>query len=231
MAAGRTTALRALLVERFPDAVALPDRSVRPVPTGIGEFDRILPNGGLPRGRMVAWQRQAGGATALLRAACSGLLSRGERVAWIDGANTLGAHWTDGPIVVRPDGPELALRAAEILLRSGGLALVVLTGVDPDQSQMLRLSRMVHEGEGAFVALTERTLTASLRIVSSYLPDRYRWALGPFGEVAAVEAVAVRIEARAPGWSADTVLFLPARFHDLRLSLEPGLADRRGLVD
>jgi hypothetical protein len=134
-------------------------------------------------------------------------------------------------MVVRPDNLELALRAAEILLRSGGLSLVVLTGVDPDQTQMLRLSRMVHEGQGAFVALTDRTLTASLQIVSSFLPDRYRWMLGPFGEVAAIESVAVRVEARSPGWRAQTMLFLPALAHDLRLSLEPGLADRRGLVD
>jgi hypothetical protein len=231
MAAARSSALRALLIERFPDAVTLPERSIRPLPTGIDDFDRILPKGGLPRGRLVVWERQTGGATALLRAACFGLQARGERVAWIDGNNSFGSHWVDGPIVLRPSTPDLALRAAEILLRSGGFALVVLTGVDPDQTRMLRLSRMVHEGEGAFVALTERTLTASLRIASSYLPDRFRWALGPFGDVAAIDAVAIRIVAKAPGWLRETVLFLPALAHDLRLSLEPDLADRRGQLD
>ena len=228
MTAARTSALRALLIERFPDAVSLPDRAVEPISTGIEALDRILPAGGLPRGRLVVWQRPAGGATALLRATCQSLLARGERVAWIDGSNTIGPHWTEGPIVVRPRDKELALRATEILLRSGGLSLVVLTGIDPDQTSMLRLSRMVHEGMGAFVALTERSLTASLRITSSYLPDRFCWALGPFGEVAAVERVAIRVEARTPGWFSKTTLFLPASQFELRLSLEPDLPDRRG---
>lgn len=231
MSTARTSALRALLVERFPDAVSLAERGVRPLATGIEAFDRILPNGGLPTGRVVVWQRQHGGATAMLRATAAGLLARGERVAWVDGRNTIGPHWTSGPIVVRPLNRDLALRAAEILLRSGGLSLVVLTGVDPDQTEMLRLSRMVHEGAGAFVAITERTLTASLRLVSSYHPDRFRWLPGPFGEAAQIESVAIQIEARSPGWAARTTIQLPVRSHDLRLSLEPDLADRRGLVD
>src|SRR5689334_22487701 len=117
MSAARTGALRALLVERFPDAVALPERGIRPLATGLGPFDRILPNGGLPRGRVVVWQRQIGGATAVLRAAALGLLARGERVAWVDGQNTIGPQWIAGPIVIRPNTREVAIRAAEILLR------------------------------------------------------------------------------------------------------------------
>jgi len=46
-----------------------------------------------------------------------------------------------------------------------------------------------------------------------------------------VESVAILVEARSPGWSARTTILLPVRTHDLRLSLEPDLADRRGLVD
>jgi hypothetical protein len=223
-------ALRTLLTDRFPDAVLLPERTAAPLVTGVAALDRILPNGGLPRGRLVVWQTQTGGARAVLRAACFGLLDRGERTVWIDGARTLGPQWVDGPLVVRPASAELALRAAEILLRSGGFALVVLTGVDPEPTAMLRLSRMVHEGGGGFVALTSRTLTASLRLSSRYLPSEFRCARGPFGEIAAVEAVAVRVEARGPGWHEAATLHLPAHSHDLRLSLEPELADRRGAV-
>src|SRR5262249_37765845 len=154
-----------LLIERFPDAVTLPEGGVRPLVSGLEPFDRILPNGGLPRGRVVVWQQQTGGATAVLRAAAFGLLHRGERVAWVDGECTIGPHWSPGPVVVRPRGRDLGVRGAEILLRWGGFALVVLTGVDPDQTGMLRFSRMVHGGEGAFVALPPPPLTASLRIV------------------------------------------------------------------
>jgi len=224
-------ALRALLRDRFPDAVPLPDRVVPPIPTGLGVLDAILPNGGLPRGRLTVWQSPEGAASALLRASATAILDRGERVAWIDGARTLGHHWDDGPLVVRPASDDLALRAAEILLRSGGFALVVLAGVDPESTAMLRLSRMAHEGGGGFLAVTRRSLTASLRITSRYLPLQHRTIPGPFGHPAQLATVAVAIESRAPGWKAATTLHLPLVSHDLRLSLEPGLADRRGALD
>ncbi|MBL8988480.1 MAG: hypothetical protein JNJ80_19565 [Gemmatimonadetes bacterium] len=223
-------ALRRLLVERFPDAVLLPDRATPPVATGLIEFDRIFPQGGLPRGRLVAWPTQVG-ATAVLRAVCHGLLRRGERTAWVDGRRALGTEWIDGPLVIRPRDESLALKSAEILLRSGGFSLIVLTGVEPDQAALLRLSRMVHEGQGAFLAVTQRTLTASIRLSSRFLLDRFRWAVGPFGEVAAVETVALEIAATAPGWSRSATLTLPASSHDLRHALDPDLADRRGALD
>ena len=229
--ADRSAALRHLLVERFPDAVLVPDRATPPLATGVGLFDRLLPNGGLPRSRMVTWTTPLGGATAVLRAACSSLLGRGHRVAWVDGARTIGPAGLDGPLIIRPADSALALRSAEILLRSGGFALVVLTGCDPEHQGMLRLSRMVHEGEGSFVALTERNLTATVRVTSRFLLDRFRWATGPFGEVAAVESVAVEITVKASGWSRSAVVDLPAGSHELRLSVEPGLADRRGTLD
>jgi hypothetical protein len=97
--------------------------------------------------------------------------------------------------------------------------LVVLTGLDLDSAAMLRLSRMVHEGGGAFVALTTAHHTAMLRLSSS---------TNPFGEIAKIERVTIRIESRSPGWNAHTLLHLPARHHDLRLPFEPSLADRRG---
>ncbi len=225
-----STALRALLADRFPDAVLLPERTAPPVPTGLAPLDEILPRGGLPSGRLVVWQNHHGGATAVLRAAMASVLDRGERAAWIDGTRVLGPHWRDGPLVVRPASPELALRAAEILLRSGGFALVVLTGVDPDQTAMLRLSRMAHEGGGAFVAVTPRSLTASLRLGSRYLPAEYRRSADPFGGVARVDTVAILVEARAPGWQARTTFHLPLLPFDLRMALEPGLPDRRGTV-
>lgn len=231
VAPARIHALRSLLVERFPDAVLLPERSAPPLATGFSPLDQILPNGGLPRGRMVVWQSKTGGATAILRAACQGVVNRGERVAWIDGARTIGPDWIDGPLVVRPENQSLALRAAEILLRSGGFALVILSGIDPDQSSMLRLSRMVHEGQGAFVAVTDRGLTASIRLSSRFLVDRFGWSVGPFGDIAAVNSVTIEVIVKASGWSERATFSLPARTHDLRLSLEPGLADRRGALD
>ena len=233
MSAAAPAALRALLTEKFPGAVPLPlpehRRSV--FPTGLPSLDRILPNGGLPRGRITVWQSPMGGGTAILRSAVAESLGRGERVAWVDGARSIGPHWTTGPLVIRPHTEDLARKATEILLRCGGFALVVLTGLELDSGAMLRLSRMVHEGGGAFVALTAAHHTAMLRLTARFLPDRIRTASGPFGEIAMIEQTTIRIEARSPGWNAHTLLHLPARHHDLRLPFEPNLADRRGNVD
>ncbi len=225
------TDLRTLLSERFPTAILLPNRGPSVVSTGLAALDRILPNGGFPRGRITVWQSPMAGGTAVLRSAVAESLGRGERVAWIDGARSIGPHWTGGPLVIRPSTTDLARKAAEILLRCGGFALVVLAGLELDPAAMLRLSRMVHEGGGAFVAFTAAHHTAMLRLTSRLLPDQLRAAPGPFGEVALIERVAVRVEARSPGWNAHTILQLPTRHHDLRLSLEPGVADRRGDVD
>ena len=225
------TALRTLLSERFPAAIPLPARGHSVVPTGLAALDRILPNGGFPRGRITVWQSPMAGGTAVLRSSVAQSLGRGERVAWVDGARSIGPHWIEGPLVIRPQTSDLARKAAEILLRSGGFALVVLTGVELDSAAMLRLSRMVHEGGGAFVALTAAHHTAMLRLTARFLPDQLRSAPGPFGEIAQIERATIRIEARSPGWNAHTLLHLPTRHHDLRLSFEPNLADRRGDLD
>ena len=97
-------ALRALIQQRFPDATPLTGgaQTTEQVATGIGALDQVLPNGGLPRGRLSVWAPQ-GGATAILRAACHSVVANGERSAWIDGDNTVaGAFWGDGPYLVRP---------------------------------------------------------------------------------------------------------------------------------
>jgi hypothetical protein len=39
----------------------------------------------------------------------------------------------------------------------------------------------------------------------------------------------VRVRARAPGWNAHAEFPIPVTRHELRLSLEPELADRRGV--
>src|SRR5262245_61726942 len=92
-------ALRALIEQRFPDATPLKGgaQTTEQVATGIDALDQMLPNGGLPRGRLSVWAPQ-GGSTAILRAACHAVVANGERSAWIDGDNTVaGAFWGDGP--------------------------------------------------------------------------------------------------------------------------------------
>ncbi|MGH7617658.1 MAG: hypothetical protein ACREPM_10550, partial [Gemmatimonadaceae bacterium] len=90
MAATSVAALKALIHERFPNAIPLTEESstTEQVATGITALDKVLPNGGLPRARLSVWA-PFGGATAILRAACHSVVAMGERSAWIDGDNTM----------------------------------------------------------------------------------------------------------------------------------------------
>lgn len=232
--------LRKILERRFPDALPVTHRTAPAVATGVAPLDRILPAGGLPRGRVAVWV-SGGGATAVLQAACGAVAARGERAAWVDGARVVtGWGWLSAvageegrpcPVLVRPGGAREALVCAEELLRSGGFALVVLAGVEVTDAELVRLSRAAREGGGAFVVRLGggRAGVAGLRLVSRIVPESCRWRPDPFGGVAEVEAVRVRVRAVAMGWDARTEFSLPVVHHDVRLSLEPGLVDRRGV--
>jgi hypothetical protein len=221
--------LRSLLEQRFPDATPVTHRTAEPVATGIELLDGILPNGGLPRGRLSVWMPQ-GGATSILRAACQTVAASGERAAWIDGLGTIsGQFWEEGPILVRPANRRNSLRAAEELLRCGGFAMIVLTGSEPAGTEMVRLSRASREGGSAFVTLTSHTSMASLRIVSRIMPHSYVWRRSPFGDPAEACSAVIKVRVMSLGWNRQTELRVPIAPHDLRSSLEPGLPDRRGL--
>jgi hypothetical protein len=226
--AASVTALRSLIEQRFPDALPITHRTTA-VATGLAPFDRILPGGGLPRGRLSAWTSY-GGASAILRAACLTTILAGERATWIDGQGTVaGAFWDNGPVLLRPKSPAHALRAAEELLRSGGFGLVVLSGLEPGRTETVRLTRAVREGGAALVTLARETQMASLRLTSRFLPHGYRWHRDPFGGPAMAHLAVVRVRSQAPGWNAQADLTIPILYDELRLSLEPSLADRRGV--
>lgn len=224
-------ALRALIEQRFPDATPLTGgaQTTEQVATGIGALDRVLPNGGLPRGRLSVWAPH-GGATAILRASCHSVVANGERSAWIDGDNVVaGAFWSDdhGLFLVRPKSRIHALRAAEELLRSGGFSLLILAGAEPQGTETVRLTRAAREGGAALVSIGSAASMASLRLTSRLLC--YGWRRSPFGDPAEAQNVTIRVDARAVGWNAHVQFPIPVTHHELRLSLESELADRRGL--
>ena len=217
-----------MLARQFPDALPLAHRTREQVATGVGPLDGILPGGGLPRAKMSAWAPR-GGATAILRAACRAATRAGERAAWVDGEGSIaGAQWDDGPLLVRPKTRRHALRAAEELLRCGGFALLVVAGVEPQGTETVRLTRAAREGGSALVLVTPHASMSALRIESRLLPHSWRWRRTPFGDPAEARDVRVRVRARALGWNAATELALPVTTHELRLSLDAELVDRRG---
>jgi hypothetical protein len=231
----QVVALRSLLEQRFPGAVQVVRHTANPVATGIAQFDRALPGGGFPLGRLTVWE-PGGGATSIMRAACGTAVANGDRAAWIDAAGTIaGAFWDEGPLLVRPRGRVHALRAVDELLRSGGFRLLVLAGERGTDApifrdvDLVRLVRSAHDGGGAFVALTGLSTMAALRIATRIAPDAYRWRRDPFGDPADLRDVRIRAQVRALGWNARAEFSIPVQAHELRLSLEPGLADRRGL--
>jgi hypothetical protein len=229
MARPSVAALRALIEQRFPDATPLTGgaQTTEHVATGISPLDQALPNGGLPRGRLSVWAPH-GGSTAILRASCRSVVALGERSAWIDGDNTVaGTFWDDGPYLVRPKSRMHALRAAEELLRSGGFSLLVVAGAEPQGTETVRLTRAAREGGTALITIGTSASMASLRLTSRVL--RYRWHRSPFGDPAEARDATVRVSARAVGWNAHVDFPLPVLHHELRLSLESELADRRGL--
>jgi hypothetical protein len=225
--------LRRHLEERFPDAQPVHAGSTGAAATGIGALDAALPAGGLPRGRVTLW-RPGGGATAVLRSACRAVAGSGERAAWVDGAGVVaGAYWrepSDRLLLFRPPAPE-ASGCAEELLRSGGFALVVLGGVGGlGDGEGVRLGRAAREGGGAFVALTELAPLSHLRARSAFEVAGFQWRRGPFGEPVALEMVAVQVKLESMGLNRRARFRLPVEHHDARLSLEPCLVDRRGVV-
>jgi hypothetical protein len=221
-------ALRAALEQRFPGTSPLVHHTAPVVGLGVEALERACPHGGLPRGRLTAWAPGAG-ATAVLQHGCRSLRLRGERAAWVDGAGMLtSGGWASDALLVRPRGRLEALECAEELARSGGFSLVVLTGAPTVEGERVRLARTVREGGAAVVTLDENGFMAGLRIGLRLQPAGYGWGRDPFGEPALPERVTARARVAALGWSREAVFPLSVRCHELRLSLEPSLADRRG---
>src|SRR3982751_1383804 len=225
----RNSAIRALIEQQFPDAIPVIHRTAEPVATGIEPLDAILPGHGLPRGRLTVWMPQ-GGATAVLRAACNTTVAQGERAVWIDGLGTVaGPFWQEGPILVRPRTRKHGLRAAEELLRCGGFALVVIAGIEPEGTENVRLSRAAREGGGALVTPAPHPWMASRRMTSRIRRESYRWRKTPFGDPAEAQEAMIRVRAQSLGWNRSADFPVPVVPYDLRISIEAGLKDRRGV--
>jgi hypothetical protein len=140
--------LRALLPAPLPHPPGLP--------TGVDELDRALASSGFPRGRLTE-VTGASGKLTLLRQVVAAALERDEWVAYIDASRTLAPRdWAGFSAKkfwgVRPTDAATAAWCADVLLRSGSFALVVLDSAPPiSRAIAVRLTGLARESNAAFV--------------------------------------------------------------------------------
>jgi hypothetical protein len=142
------------------DAVVAGGRTAgAPWATGSAALDAAL-GGGIPRGRITeVVGALASGKTALLRQVVARVLHTGGWVAWIDARRTLApAPFTDMGdrlVMVRPRDGQRSAWCADLLLRSGVFALVIIDGA-PALSRVhgVRLAQLARERDAACVVLT-----------------------------------------------------------------------------
>lgn len=160
--------------------------------TGIAALDAALAKHGVPRGRLTELLgRRGSGKTTLLRELAHATVSRGLGVAYVDAARALAPRdWAslgtdDGFWVVRPRDPARGAWCADILLRGGAFALVVLDGAPPLTPPVAtRLLRLAHDTNTALVitgigdaAAPATRLAGALRLRVARARQRRRHAI------------------------------------------------------
>jgi recombination protein RecA len=131
------------------------------LPTGIATLDAVLPNNGLPRGRLTEIIGTPGsGRTTVARHLVAATLQAGWWVAYVDATRTLAARdWAefsahDGLWVVRPEDPARGAWCADVLLRSGAFGLVILDGAPAlPRPVAVRLVRLARASDAALVLI------------------------------------------------------------------------------
>ncbi|MDO5674191.1 MAG: recombinase RecA [bacterium] len=107
------------------------------IPTGILSIDLALGVGGLPRGRVTEiYGPEASGKTTLALHVIAEAQRRGGNAAFIDAEHALDTGYAerlgvdvDNLLISQPDFGEQALEIAEILMRSGGVDVIVVDSV------------------------------------------------------------------------------------------------------
>ena len=146
----------ALITSAEPEAAA-------GLSTGIVELDAALSRRGVPRGRLteVTGARGSGKAT-FIRHLVTETIARGLGAAYVDASRTLAPRdWApvastagDSFWVIRPRQASKGAWCADVLLRSGAFALVVLDGAPPlARAVAVRLTRLAQDSAAALVVV------------------------------------------------------------------------------
>lgn len=232
------TALR----QQLADLLAPPPVEGEGLRTGVGALDEAIAGSGLPRGRLTEIVGVRGsGKTTFVRCLVEATVSAGHLVAYVDAARTLAPRdWAhlgerEGVWMIRPRDPGRGAWCADVLLRSGAFALVVIDGAPPLSRQVaVRLTRLARDGRAAFVVVgesSERGGTATLgsavrlRLTGRHCTRGRRWP-GP-GEQGLERRFGIVVE---KGGTYRTVEVSCAIGVARRLCTHSEVPDRRGVA-
>ncbi|MBC7691610.1 MAG: recombinase RecA [Methylotenera sp.] len=124
-------------IMRLGESESLVGADIPSIPTGSLSLDIALGIGGLPRGRIVEiYGPEASGKTTLTLHAIAECQKQGGIAAFVDAEHALDVNYarklgvrTDDLLISQPDTGEQALEIADMLVRSGGVDLLVVDSV------------------------------------------------------------------------------------------------------
>ena len=157
-------------VMRLGDEVRAP---IEVIPTGSIALDVALGIGGLPRGRVVEiYGPESSGKTTVALHAIANAQAGGGICAFIDAEHALDPDYaaklgvdTDSLLVSQPDNGEQALEIADMLVRSGALALIVIDSV----AALTPRAEIEGEMGDSHVGLQARLMSQALRKMTGAL--------------------------------------------------------------
>ena len=143
------------------------------IPTGSIALDLALGIGGLPRGRVVEiYGPESSGKTTVALHAIANAQAAGGICAFIDAEHALDPDYaarlgvdTDNLLVSQPDNGEQALEIADMLVRSGALALIVIDSV----AALTPRAEIEGEMGDSHVGLQARLMSQALRKMTGAL--------------------------------------------------------------
>ncbi|WIK64937.1 recombinase RecA [Gleimia hominis] len=148
-------------------------RRVEVIPTGSLALDIALGVGGLPRGRVIeVYGPESSGKTTVALHAVAQAQKQGGNAAFIDAEHALDPEYakklgvnTDDLLVSQPDTGEQALEIADMLIRSGGIDIIVIDSV----AALVPKAEIEGEMGDSHVGLQARLMSQALRKITGAL--------------------------------------------------------------
>ncbi|WP_175953889.1 recombinase RecA [Schaalia sp. Marseille-Q2122] len=146
---------------------------VQVIPTGSLALDVALGIGGLPRGRVIeVYGPESSGKTTVALHAVANAQRAGGNAAFIDAEHALDPVYaralgvdTDSLLVSQPDTGEQALEIADMLIRSGGIDIIVIDSV----AALVPKAEIEGEMGDSHVGLQARLMSQALRKITGAL--------------------------------------------------------------